>query len=147
MSDMFSVSSERLDDELGVVVLSGEVDIFTAPQFKECLLELLDAGVKRLVVDLSDVTFIDSTALGVLIGGVRRVHGAGGTMTIVVTTRAGRARAQRHRPRPRVLDARHARRGHRGARLTAALQRRSRLPGLRGGINSRSPVVSHVPMR
>jgi anti-sigma B factor antagonist len=87
MSDMFSVSSERLDDDFGVVVLSGEVDIFTAPQFKESLLELLDGGVRRLVVDLSDVTFIDSTALGVLIGGVRRVHGAGGAMTIVVTTR------------------------------------------------------------
>ena len=87
MSDMFSVTSERLDDELGVVVLSGEVDIFTAPQFKECLLELLDAGVKRLVVDLSQITFIDSTALGVLIGGVRRVHSSGGAMTIVVTTR------------------------------------------------------------
>ena len=87
MSDMFSVSSERLDDELGVIVLSGEVDIYTAPQFKECLLELLDSGVKRLVIDLSQITFIDSTALGVLIGGVRRVHSSGGAMTIVVTTR------------------------------------------------------------
>jgi anti-sigma B factor antagonist len=86
MSDMFSVSSERQDD-LGVVILTGEVDIFTAPQFKERLLELLDSGVKRLVVDLGGVTFIDSTALGVLIGGVRRVHSAGGAMTIVVTTR------------------------------------------------------------
>jgi anti-sigma B factor antagonist len=87
MSDMFSVSSERLDDDLGVVVLTGEVDIFTAPQFKESLVGLLDSGVRRLVVDLGAVTFIDSTALGVLIGGVRRVHGAGGSMTIVVTTR------------------------------------------------------------
>lgn len=87
MSDMFSVSSERLDDDLGVIVLSGEVDIYTAPQFRECLLELLDSGVKRLVVDLSQITFIDSTALGVLIGGVRRVHSSGGAMTIVVTTR------------------------------------------------------------
>jgi len=84
---MFSVSSERLDDDLGVIVLSGEVDIYTAPQFKECLLELLDSGVKRLVVDLSQITFIDSTALGVLIGGVRRAHSSGGAMTIVVTTR------------------------------------------------------------
>lgn len=87
MSDMFSVSSERLGDDLGVVVLAGEVDIFTAPQFKECLLGLVDDGVTRLVVDLSAVTFIDSTALGVLIGGVRRVHGAGGAMTVVVATR------------------------------------------------------------
>jgi len=87
MSDMFRVSSERLDGDFGVVTVAGEVDIFTAPQFKECLVELLDSGVRHLVVDLSEVTFIDSTALGVLIGGVRRVHGAGGAMTLVVTSR------------------------------------------------------------
>jgi anti-sigma B factor antagonist len=87
MSDLFSVSSERQGDELGVVSLSGEVDIFTAPQFKECLVEMLDSGVRRLVIDFSGVTFIDSTALGVLIGGVRRVHGAGGAMALVVATR------------------------------------------------------------
>jgi anti-sigma B factor antagonist len=87
MSDMFSVSSERRDDDLGVVSLGGEVDIFTAPRFKECMIDLLDAGVRRLVVDLADVTFIDSTALGVLIGGVRRVHGAGGAMAVVVASR------------------------------------------------------------
>ena len=69
------------------ISLSGEVDIFTAPQFKESLVELLDSGVRRLLVDLSGVTFIDSTALGVLIGGVRRVHGFGGRMAIVVATR------------------------------------------------------------
>lgn len=88
MSDLFRVSSERVGDGLGVVALSGELDIYTAPQFKECMLEILDAGVDRLVVDLSDVTFIDSTALGVLIGGVRRVHTAGGAMALVVTSRA-----------------------------------------------------------
>jgi anti-sigma B factor antagonist len=87
MSDLFSISSERQGDDLGVLILGGEVDIFTAPQFKERMVELLDSGVRRLVVDLSEVTFIDSTALGVLIGGVRRVHGAGGAMTIVVATR------------------------------------------------------------
>jgi anti-sigma B factor antagonist len=88
MSDIFRVSSERKDDEdLGVVIVAGEVDIFTAPRFKECMVDLLDSGVRRLVVDLSEVTFIDSTALGVLIGGVRRVHGAGGAMTLVVTSR------------------------------------------------------------
>ncbi len=87
MTDMFSVSSERLADDLGVIVLGGEVDIYTAPRFKESMVELLDGGVRRLVVDLSDVTFIDSTALGVLIGGVRRAHSAGGPMAIVVVTR------------------------------------------------------------
>ena len=88
MSDLFSVSSERTGAGLGIVSLSGEVDIYTAPQFKECLLGLIDTGVEKLVVDLSGVTFIDSTALGVLIGGVRRVHTAGGAMALVVTSRA-----------------------------------------------------------
>ena len=88
MSDLFSVSSERTGAGLGIVSLSGEVDIYTAPQFKECMLELIDTGVERLVVDMSGVTFIDSTALGVLIGGVRRVHTAGGAMALVVTNRA-----------------------------------------------------------
>jgi anti-sigma B factor antagonist len=87
MTDLFRVSGELAGDGLGVVALSGEVDIYTSPQFKECMLGLLDNGVYRLVVDLSDVTFIDSTALGVLIGGVRRVHSAGGAIALVVTSR------------------------------------------------------------
>ena len=86
MTDMFSVSSAHQDGSSGVIVLEGEVDIYTAPRFKESMLELLDAGVQKLVVDLSGVTFIDSTALGVLIGGLRRLRDAGGEMALVVTT-------------------------------------------------------------
>jgi anti-sigma B factor antagonist len=88
MTDMFSVSGELQDDSRGVIVLTGEVDIYTAPRFKETMLDLLDAGAQKLVVDLSGVTFIDSTALGVLIGGLRRVNDAGGAMALVVTTSA-----------------------------------------------------------
>lgn len=87
MSQLFEVSSARQHGDTGVVTVSGEVDMYTAPQLKECLLELIDGGAKRIVVDLSAVTFIDSTALGVLIGGVRRLHGASGAMALVVTSR------------------------------------------------------------
>ena len=86
MTDMFSVSSERRDGSTGVITLEGEVDIYTAPRFKESMLELLDAGVQKLVVDLTGVSFIDSTALGVLIGGLRRLRDARGEMALVVTT-------------------------------------------------------------
>ncbi len=87
MSIEFHVEGTRLDGERGLVSLRGEVDIYTAPRFKECLLELLESGVSRVVVDLSGVTFIDSTALGVLIGGVRRLHDRDGRMALVVTSR------------------------------------------------------------
>jgi anti-sigma B factor antagonist len=87
MSTTFTVDSARIKDNLGLVTLSGEVDIYTAPRLKERMLELFDAGVRDMIVDLSEVTFIDSTALGVLIGGVRRVGDAGGTMALVVATR------------------------------------------------------------
>ena len=87
MTDTFNVTSDRPTDSVAVIALSGEVDIYTAPRFKERMLELLDSGVANLVVDLSEVTFIDSTALGVLIGGVRRVNSAGGAMALVVVSR------------------------------------------------------------
>lgn len=87
MTSEFSVTSETLEESRAFVALRGEVDIYTAPRLKERLLELLDGGATGVVVDLSAVTFIDSTALGVLIGGVRRLHDVGGSMALVVTTR------------------------------------------------------------
>ncbi len=90
MSDLFSVDHERLSADLAVITVAGEVDIYTAPHLKECLLGLLDEGVWRVVVDLSSVSFIDSTALGVLIGAVRRVNDNDGSMALVVTGRSVR---------------------------------------------------------
>jgi len=87
VNQLFDVSAERRGDGVGVVRLSGEVDMYTAPQLKQCLLGLVDDGAAKVVIDLSSVTFIDSTALGVLIGGVRRLHATGGAMALVVTTR------------------------------------------------------------
>jgi anti-sigma B factor antagonist len=87
MTTEFAVESEQLDGGVALIALRGEVDIYTAPRFKERLIQVLDGGVRALVVDLSGVTFIDSTALGVMIGGVRRIHDVGGSMALVVATR------------------------------------------------------------
>jgi anti-sigma B factor antagonist len=83
----FSSEHSLLRDDAGLIVLSGEVDISTAPRFREDLLRLVDAGVRHIVVDLTQVTFIDSTALGVLIGGVRRLHPHEGRMVLVAAGR------------------------------------------------------------
>ena len=83
----FSSQRGRLRDDVGLVVLTGEVDLSTAPQFRSDLVALVDDGVKHIVVDLLGVTFIDSTALGVLIGGVRRLHPGGGRLVLVADGR------------------------------------------------------------
>ncbi len=68
-----------------VVGASGELDATTAPQLGLLLLDLLEDGQRNVVVDLSAVTFLDSTGLGVLVGGTRRLTDAGGTLSLVVT--------------------------------------------------------------
>jgi anti-sigma B factor antagonist len=83
----FSTQRSLVHDSLGLVELSGEVDLYTAPRFKVDLLELVESGVDTVVVDLSRVTFIDSTALGVIIGGVKRMRERDGRLVIVAGSR------------------------------------------------------------
>jgi anti-sigma B factor antagonist len=83
----FGITSEPLPDGGWVIALSGEVDLYTAPRLKEELVRASDAGALRVVVDMSDTTFIDSTTLGVLVGGLRRLRPAGGELVLVVTDR------------------------------------------------------------
>jgi anti-sigma B factor antagonist len=50
-----------------VVAVRGEVDLYTAPELKSALLAAAESGAERVLVDLRETTFIDSTALGILI--------------------------------------------------------------------------------
>jgi anti-sigma B factor antagonist len=87
MSTEFASKPTMVTPTRGLIEVSGEVDIYTAPKFKEDMLGLIDQGATELIVDLSEVTFVDSTALGVLIGGIKRMHAVDGRMALVVTTR------------------------------------------------------------
>ena len=78
----FAVTLERPADGVAVVVLTGEVDLYTAPRFKEVLLQAIDEGAHRVIVDLAGVSFIDSTALGVLVSGGKRLQQSTGTLSI-----------------------------------------------------------------
>ena len=68
-----------------VVAVRGEVDIATAPKLREKLVELASQGAQKVVVDLEGVEFLDSTGLGVLIGGMKRLRGLDGDLTLVCT--------------------------------------------------------------
>jgi anti-sigma B factor antagonist len=81
----FQIHDAEIDGETHVIELGGEIDLYTAPEFKERMVELIDGGKKHIVVDLSEATFIDSTTLGVLVGGVKRLRPTGGALALVCT--------------------------------------------------------------
>lgn len=83
MPPEFSLTQESLDDDRHVVAVAGEIDLFTAPELKATLAEVAESGRSRIVVDLTKTTFLDSTALGVLIGAVKRLRSRDGVLTIV----------------------------------------------------------------
>ena len=85
MPPEFTLSQETLDDHRYVVAVGGEIDLFTAPELKSAIGEALESGHTRIVVDLTETTFLDSTALGVLIGAVKRLRSRDGVLTIVNT--------------------------------------------------------------
>lgn len=78
------VKMER-DGDNCTISLKGEVDVYTSPSFKERLVKTIDEGCSRIVVDLEGVDFIDSSGLGVLVSGLRRVKENGGSIRLICT--------------------------------------------------------------
>lgn len=64
------------------ISLSGEIDIYNAPELKESLLKLIDQNKGDINVECSELKYIDSTGLGVLISALRRVKEYDGNITI-----------------------------------------------------------------
>ena len=72
-------------DGIEVIDVQGEIDIYTAPRLRELLINLVSEGNYQLVVNLGKVGFLDSTGLGVLAGGLRRVRAHDGSLELVCT--------------------------------------------------------------
>ncbi|MGH3058452.1 MAG: STAS domain-containing protein, partial [Gaiellaceae bacterium] len=83
----FDIKTEQAAGDTYVIALTGEIDLYTAPEFKQQLLDVIGQGAKHVVVDLTDTTFIDSTTLGVLVGGVKRLRPNSGQLSIVCSDR------------------------------------------------------------
>lgn len=72
--------------DCAVLQVTGEVDVYTAPMLRERIRELAAKGAVHLIADLGQVDFLDSTGLGVLVGGLKRLREDGGSLALVITT-------------------------------------------------------------
>src|SRR5579863_6022574 len=79
------VTVKALEGDTYAVELGGEIDVYTSPKVKDAITELIDSGHYNLVINLEKVRYIDSTGLGVLIGGLKRVREHGGSVNLVCT--------------------------------------------------------------
>jgi anti-sigma B factor antagonist len=85
MSPEFAITEQGSEAGHHVIAARGEIDLFTAPELKQVLTDAIEGGERRIAIDLSEVSFLDSTALGVLIGAVKRLRSRDGVLTIVNT--------------------------------------------------------------
>jgi anti-sigma B factor antagonist len=79
----FAVSSLRSSNGSHVVAVSGELDLYTAPELERALAEAADGGARRLVVDLCGASFVDSTTIHVLLVAARRIEAESGRLIVV----------------------------------------------------------------
>jgi anti-sigma B factor antagonist len=84
----FRVTTTQTEPGRAVLALVGEVDLSSAPEFAAELNRAVDGGARLLVIDLLATTFIDSTALRVLLQGQKRLQSLGGRMCLVCSDRS-----------------------------------------------------------
>lgn len=75
----------RQEKDHTIIEVGGEIDVYTAPKLRERITELVDEGYRKIIIDLEKVEFMDSTGLGVLVGGLKRVRTNDGSLELVCT--------------------------------------------------------------
>ena len=72
-------------DGATIIAVGGEIDVYTAPKLRDKITELVAGGVYDLIVDMESVEFLDSTGLGVLVGGLKKVRAHDGSLELICT--------------------------------------------------------------
>ncbi len=78
----------RFEDNLPVVEVRGEVDLYTGPRLWERLSGVIDSGHRRVALDLAGVDFMDSTGISVMVMALRRMRAEGGELVVRSPSRA-----------------------------------------------------------
>lgn len=77
------MNTRAMSETTCILEIEGEVDVYTAPQLKQDIAQIAESGVKHLIINLSKVEYLDSTGLGVLIGGLKRMRENQGDLVLV----------------------------------------------------------------
>ncbi|MGV9454834.1 STAS domain-containing protein [Streptomyces sp. NPDC003635] len=79
-------SYEHVTEDVTLVRLVGEMDVYTTPDARKLLVDLVNHGRRFLVLDLTAIEWLDSTGMGVLLGADRRVRAHNGAVALVVSS-------------------------------------------------------------
>lgn len=79
----FHLQSVAVGTDCALLRIGGEVDVYTAPQLRERIISLLRDDFRYIITDLHDVSFLDSTGLGALVGSLKRVRQKDGSLALV----------------------------------------------------------------
>ena len=79
----FHIEDESFREDSIVIKLQGEVDLYAAPELKDHVNRAIESGKTKLILDLSEATFIDSTTLGILVSGMKRLRPRGGMLAVL----------------------------------------------------------------
>ena len=82
MAIEFSAWEEQVDAATRVVAVRGEIDLFTAPEFKQRINTAIEDGIRLVIVDLNEASFIDSSSLGILISAHKRLKMRGHLLVV-----------------------------------------------------------------
>ena len=83
----FASDRAPVDDRVWLLSVKGEIDIYTAPRFRDELLAVIEDGAEEVCVDLAGIEFMDSTGLTVLISAAKRLNAAGGRLVLAAPSR------------------------------------------------------------
>ena len=73
----------RTEGGIAVLGVAGEIDVYTAPEFKSAINRAIESGTTDLVIDLSQVSYMDSSGFGTLLGATKRVRPKGGSINLI----------------------------------------------------------------
>jgi len=80
------INTQMTDDQIPIVALKGEIDLHTCAEMRDTLRDLIEKGHHQIVINLAEVPYLDSAALGVMVDAVRRVREHEGGISLVSTT-------------------------------------------------------------